>query len=90
VEVARAAGHAPGDASASWYRALLQQRSSTLTASMLRDLEAGRPSEGAHVVGDMYHRARAAGIAAPGLRAAWVHLQGYEHRRLRESGAESA
>lgn len=87
---ARAAGHAPGDASAAWYRGVLQQRGSTLTASMLRDLEAGRPSEGAHVVGDMFHRVRAAGVEAPGLRAAWVHLQSYEHRRMRESGAESA
>ena len=45
---------------------------------MLRDLEAGQRVEAAHIVGDMLHRARAAGIAAPLLGAAWCHLQAYE------------
>lgn len=54
---------------------------SDVKASMLRDLEGGHCVEAAHIVGDLWHRARAAGIAAPHLHAAWVHLQAYEARR---------
>ena len=54
---------------------------SDVKASMLRDLEGGHRVEAAHIVGDLWHRARAAGIAAPHLHAAWVHLQAYEARR---------
>jgi 2-dehydropantoate 2-reductase len=89
VRVAEAAGHAPRAAAQASYRTLLQQRGSALTASMLRDIEAGRPSEGEHVIGDMFHRARAAGVDPAALRHAWCHLQSYEHRRMRESGAET-
>ena len=37
--------------------------------------------EAAHIVGDMWHRARAAGLDTPLLQAAWVHLQAYQARR---------
>ncbi len=58
---------------------------SDVKASMLRDLEAGNRVEAAHIVGDMYRRARVAGIAAPHLGAAWVHLQAYEAARARSA-----
>jgi 2-dehydropantoate 2-reductase len=48
---------------------------------MLRDLQAGQRTEGAHIVGDMLARAHAAGQAASALAAAWVHLQVYEGQR---------
>ena len=51
---------------------------SEVKASMLRDLEAGGRVEAAHIVGDMLRRAQAAGLDAPRLQAAWVHLQCYE------------
>ena len=51
---------------------------SDVKASMLRDLEAGQRVEAAHIVGDMWRRARGAGIVAPRLQAAWVHLQCYQ------------
>jgi 2-dehydropantoate 2-reductase len=60
---------------------MLTQAGSTVTASMLRDLEAGQRIEGAHIVGDMRLRAHAAGAAVPLLDLAWVHLQAYEQRR---------
>lgn len=60
---------------------MLLDRSSRVTASMLRDLESGQPVEGAHIVGDMLERAIAAGLASPLLQLAWVHLQAYGHRR---------
>jgi 2-dehydropantoate 2-reductase len=50
---------------------------------MLRDIERGGPTEGAHVVGDLVARAAAAGLAAPVLGAAWIHLQAYEAGRAR-------
>ncbi len=59
----------------------LTQPGLEVKASMLRDLEAGGRIEAAHIVGDMLHRARAAGIAAPLLQAAWVHLQAYVAQR---------
>ncbi|WP_342316496.1 2-dehydropantoate 2-reductase [Lysobacter sp. FW306-1B-D06B] len=51
---------------------------SPLKASMLRDLEAGQPVEALQIVGDMHLRAEAAGLHAPLLATAWVHLQAYE------------
>lgn len=81
VAVAGAAGQPiPPEAQAS-ARRMLTQAGSTVTASMLRDLEAGQRIEGAHIVGDMHQRAHAAGIASPMLDLAWVHLQAYEGRR---------
>jgi len=62
-------------------RAQLTHAGSPVTASMLRDLEAGRRVEALQIVGDMVHRAHRAGLAATRLEAAWVHLQAYEAAR---------
>ena len=78
--VAQAEGYAPPEAMMDEYRALLTQEGSTLTSSMLRDIESGRRTEGNHILGDMLAprpQARAAGAGArrcggarAGLRAA--------------------
>ncbi len=81
LTVAAAAGYAIPDAAMQGARKMLTQAGSTTTASMLRDLEAGQDIEGAHIVGDMLHRAHAAGIDAPRLATAWCHLQTYVSRR---------
>ena len=65
---------------------LLTEPGSAFTASMLRDVEAGRRTETEHVIGDMARRAHATGIDAPLLAAAHCHLQAYEARRSRELG----
>ena len=78
---ARAAGYALREAPMAAFRAMMADRSSTLTASMLRDLEGGGRTEGAHVVGDMLHRVSAAGLDPGALRLAWCHLQVAERRR---------
>lgn len=88
--IACAAGHAPREAAMAGFRAMFSDRSSPMTASMLRDLERGGPTEGAHIVGDMLARARAAGIDPGPLRAAWCHLQTAEHRRSREARSTPA
>ena len=81
LAVAAAAGEPVPDAAIARTRGILTQAGSPLAASMLRDLEAGQPVEGEHIVGDMLHRARAAGLAAPMLAVAWCHLQAYTSRR---------
>lgn len=84
---ARAAGHPPREAAMAHFRAMFADRASPITASMLRDLEGGGRTEGAHIVGDMLARARAAGIDPGPLRHAWCHLQTAQHRRARELSA---
>jgi len=79
------AGYAPRHEVLEGSRKILTQPASTFTSSMLRDLEAGRRTEAAHIVGDMLHRARAAGQKANMLALAWTHLQARDARRNRES-----
>lgn len=79
--VASRAGHGPRPEARDLALSFLTQKGSAMTASMMRDLEAGGPTEGEHIVGDMLRRARAAGVAAPLLRTALAHLQAYEIRR---------
>jgi len=62
-------------------RQILFAPGSGFTASMLRDMEAGGPIEGDHVIGDMYRRAHDMGLDAHLLRVAYCHLQAYEARR---------
>ena len=58
-----------------------QRRASASTASMLRDIQAGRATEGQHILGDMLNRAQAAAIATPLLALAHLHVQAYEKQR---------
>ncbi len=60
-------------------RTELTEPGSAMTASMLRDMRAGGPTEGDHILGDMARRAAAAGIDAPLLWAAHCHVQAYEN-----------
>jgi 2-dehydropantoate 2-reductase len=78
--VAEAAGFAPRPQARERVQALLTERGSVNSASMRQDLEAGRRTEAAAIVGDMLRRARHFGIATPLLRAAWCHLQVHENR----------
>ncbi|TWT18301.1 2-dehydropantoate 2-reductase [Luteimonas wenzhouensis] len=81
LAVAAAEGHRVPEKARAIARDSLVDPASQVKASMLRDLEAGGPVEAAHIVGDMWHRARAAGLDTPLLQAAWVHLQAYQARR---------
>ena len=84
LAVAAAEGQPVPEKARAIARGSLVQQGSDVKASMLRDLEAGRPVEAAHIVGHMWQRARAHGQSAPLLQAAWVHLQAYQ--RLRAGG----
>jgi 2-dehydropantoate 2-reductase len=84
--IADANGHAPRAAFLDKMRATLLQHGSTLTASMLRDVERNGPTEADHIIGDLLaRRPKAVGSdsAASLLRLAHSHLKAYEARRAR-------
>jgi 2-dehydropantoate 2-reductase len=76
-------GHAPGDAVIERARGFFTDKSSMMTASMLRDLENGAPIEADHIVGDLIARRRTAVEGASVLAMAYAHLKAYEARRAR-------
>lgn len=84
--VAEANGFAPRADATAWARARLTAPGSTLTASMMRDIEAEARIEADHVVGDLIARGRAAAPDAPLplLGHVRVALAAYEARRARE------
>ena len=53
----------------------LTQRGSSITASMLRDLQAGLRTEHDHVLGDLVQRGQQLGVDTPLLALAHCHLQ---------------
>ncbi len=83
--IATACGHPPTPARMEDYRATLTQPGSTLTASMLRDLQRDAPTEGGHIFGDLRARAALHALATPWLDLAHTHLQAAEARRRRVS-----
>ncbi len=84
IAVATKEGYAPRAAAIERYRAMLSTTGSTLTASMLRDLEIGGPIEADHIVGFMLEKARAHGVDEGMLAVAYAHLKTYEARRKRQ------
>jgi 2-dehydropantoate 2-reductase len=84
--VAAANGHTPRPAVAERFRAALTAAGSTLTASMLRDIERQTPIEADHIIGDLIQRGSPGGspaAALPLLRLAYLHLKAYEVRLKR-------
>jgi 2-dehydropantoate 2-reductase len=86
--VAAASGHPLADAVMQQMDGRLLDKKSEWAASMMRDIDQDAPRlEGDDVVGDMLARARAHGLAAPLLTAAFCHLQAYQGRQQRKSAA---
>jgi 2-dehydropantoate 2-reductase len=81
LAIAEANGHGLSEERRKVWRDTLNTRGSPLLASMLRDVEAGRPTEAEHILGDMLNWADAGKVEAPRLGLAYSHLQAYEHRR---------
>jgi 2-dehydropantoate 2-reductase len=81
--IAGAYDAAPSEKADATMRGRLTDKASTLSASMLRDIERGGPIEAAHIIGDMIRRGRAKGVPTPLLRLVLAHLQAYEARRQR-------
>ena len=83
--IAAAAGHAIRDTSYKSDHDMLTAAGSTLTASMLRDIENNARIEGDHIIGDLLRRGRETlpGDGLPLLVIAYTHLKSYEARRAR-------
>jgi 2-dehydropantoate 2-reductase len=84
--VAEANRHPPRETFVDRYRAALTAEGSSLTASMLRDIERGAPIEADHIVGDLIRRGDEGGARLRGhslLGVAYAHLKAYEVRRKR-------
>jgi 2-dehydropantoate 2-reductase len=82
--VAQANRHPPREAFVERYRAALTAEGSSLTASMLRDIEREAPIEADHIVGDLIGRGGGGDASCEGLtllRIAYTHLKTYEARR---------
>ncbi|MDR3437469.1 2-dehydropantoate 2-reductase [Telmatospirillum sp.] len=83
--VAEASGHGARPKVLENARSQLTSAGSSLSASMMRDIEKGGAIEADHVVGDLLQRGRAAGLGIPLLKLAYLHLKAYEARRQREA-----
>jgi 2-dehydropantoate 2-reductase len=68
------------------YEKMFETPGSPFATSMLRDVEDGKPTEGAHIVGDLVRRAEAKGLDTPILRCARTALEVYEAKRLKAAG----
>ena len=88
--IATAEGFAPNAAALERSTKMLTQPGSTLTASMLRDIEQGARIEADHVIGDMLKRGERHSVSSPLLRVVYAHLKAYEARRKRETQPTSA
>jgi len=84
--VATAAGYPPHPGFIDVTSGMFTTEGSPVKASMLRDIERGAPTEGAHVLGGLAREARRLGVATPILDLACVHLGAYEAARTREAG----
>ncbi len=84
--VAAAEGYPPREDFLDRTRKTLTIPGSTLTASMLRDIERNAPIEGDHIIGDMLRRAGPNGSHQSNcdlLKIAYAHVKAYEQRRAR-------
>jgi 2-dehydropantoate 2-reductase len=80
IAIAREAGYPPRDPVRERVRGIVTGERSTLTASMLRDVERGSRTEADHILGDLIRRGTG---ESPLLSLAYLQLRAYEERRAR-------
>jgi 2-dehydropantoate 2-reductase len=85
--VAAANGFPPSKATIERSLGMFTAPGSTISASMLRDIERGAPIEADHVIGDLLRRGEKASGNRTLLRIAYANLKAYEARRAREKSA---
>lgn len=83
--VATAEGYAPRDEIVAEYRAQITDKSSTVTASMYRDVARGNRTEAEHILGDIIRRGGNHGIEMPLMSLALLHLRAYEAERAKKA-----
>ncbi len=81
IKIAQLEGYAPRPEVLARFDSVLNSSGSTLTASMLRDLEAGNDVEADHIVGYMLNKAREHGLDSSIINVAYTHLKAYQNRR---------
>lgn len=79
-DTAAALGHTVSEKTIATYEKMFSTKGSKFAASILRDVQAGNPTEGAHMIGDFVERAQAQGLNTPILLAARAGLAIYESR----------
>lgn len=80
VSVARANGMSPRDAFVKSAGTRLVDQTSTLAASMLRDMQSGSRVESDHIIGALIERAREKSVPVPILETAYCNLKVHEAR----------
>jgi 2-dehydropantoate 2-reductase len=80
--IAAVEGYVVRDGSLKRTRDMLTAEASSLTASMLRDMERNAPIEADHIVGDLLVR-RKDSPSMSRLALAYMHMKAYENRRRR-------
>jgi 2-dehydropantoate 2-reductase len=88
--IAEHAGYASSPKFVTRISTMLKSKESSLTASMLRDIERGGPTEVDHIIGDLLLRAPENLKQNSLLRIAHVHLKTYEISRQRLEDIASA
>jgi 2-dehydropantoate 2-reductase len=88
--VIAAEGYPPAPEIGDFLRALYSRPGSDYRPSIAVDIEAVRPTEGEHTIGDLVRRADRREIDTPILRAALCNLQIYEASRARGPDCGSA
>lgn len=79
-DTAAALGHTVSPGTIATYERMFSTQGSKFASSMLRDVQAGNPTEGDHIIGDMVNRAQAKGLHTPILLAARAGLAVHESR----------
>lgn len=87
IEIAKAAGFTPRESAVQRITAAITNPSSTLAASMLRDIERGAQTEVEQILGDLLRRRSRDDGDRSILRLAYAHIQAYEVRRRRAGNA---
>jgi 2-dehydropantoate 2-reductase len=84
ARIAAEAGHAPSAAMRELSLATLTAAGSSLTASMLRDIESGGRTEADQILGDLLQRRKSKPPGQSILALAHLHVKAYDARRKRE------
>ncbi len=84
--IAAGQGFQPREVTLARARAILTAAGSPFKASMLRDIEGGKPVEGDQILGDLLRRAKKPDDRSL-LRTAFLHVQAYEIERLHRAAA---
>jgi 2-dehydropantoate 2-reductase len=79
VAIAGANGYPPQPKALDFARKLLIDPQSTMSASMLRDIQRGGQIEADQIVGDIIRRGHERGVATRLLDIAYLHLQAYQN-----------